>query len=412
MANDSSSSVSVIDTATNTVTATVEMFQPVGVAITPDGTRAYVTNSSATFGSVSVIDTATNTVTATVGTGPNAQSLAITPDGAHVYVACFGANSISVIDTATNTVSATIGVGLSPVGVAIAPGPLNPTTTTLTSSPNPSLVGQAVTFTATVSSTAGTPPNGETITFNNGLAVLGTAPLSGGTASLTTSSLSAGIYTITASYGGDANFAASTSPGLRQVVNSTTKSATSTSLGSSLNPSIYGQAATWTATVTTSGPVPPMGKVNFTWAGYSIGTVTLNASGVATLTRSNLNADSYPLTAVYLGDANNLRSTSTILNQVVTETTSAATLRSSPNPSTQGQTVTFTATITSPTVTPTGPVTFAVGKTVLGTAQLSGGKAKFTTSTLAVGATKVTATYYGDSNIAKSSASVTQTVQP
>jgi hypothetical protein len=46
----------------------------------------------------------------------------------------------------------------------------------------------------------------------------------------------------------------------------------------------------------------------------------------------------------------------------------------------------------------------------LGTAQLSSGKAKFTTSTLPVGSTKVTAIYYGDSNIAKSSASVTQTV--
>jgi len=73
--------------------------------------------------------------------------------------------------------------------------------------------------------------------------------------------------------------------------------------------------------------------------------------------------------------------------------------------------VTFTAAITSPTAKPTGPVTFAVGKTVLGTAQLSGGKAKFTTSTLSVGSTNVTATYYGNSNIAKSSASVTQTVQ-
>jgi hypothetical protein len=75
------------------------------------------------------------------------------------------------------------------------------------------------------------------------------------------------------------------------------------------------------------------------WEGNSIGEATLNASGVATLTRSNLNADSYPLTAVYSGDANNAGSTSAILNQVVTETTSAATLTSSPNPSTQGQVV-------------------------------------------------------------------------
>jgi hypothetical protein len=186
---------------------------------------------------------------------------------------------------------------------------------------------------------------------------------------------------------------------------------TSTSLTSSLNPSIYGQKVTWTATVTSSGSITPTGRVNFTWDGYSIGSATLNASGVATLTKSNLNADPYPLTAAYSGDVNNLRSTSAIVNQVVTETTSAAKITSTPNPSTLGQAVTFMATITSPTVIPTGPVTFMVGTKVLGTAQLSSGKAKFTTSTLPVGSIKVTAIYYGDSNIAKSSASVIQTVQ-
>jgi len=120
---------------------------------------------------------------------------------------------------------------------------------------------------------------------------------------------------------------------------------------------------------------------------------TLNSSGVATFTRSNLNADTLPLTAVYVGDANNLGSTSAVLNQVVMQTTSTAALTSSP------------------TVLPRGPVTFTAGKTVLGTAQLVGGKAKLTISSLSLGSTKVTATYYGDSNIAKSSASVTQTVR-
>ena len=186
---------------------------------------------------------------------------------------------------------------------------------------------------------------------------------------------------------------------------------TSTTLTSSMNPSIYGQKIAWTATVNSSGSIKPTGKVQFTWSSYTIGSATLNSSGVATLIRPNLNADSYPLTAVYAGDADNLGSTSTILNQVVLETTSTATLTSSPNPSTQGQAVIFTAKISSPTVTPTGPVTFTSGKTVLGTAQLSGGKATLTLSTLAVGSTNVTVTYNGDSNIAKSSASVIQTVQ-
>jgi hypothetical protein len=285
------------------------------------------------------------------------------------------------------------------------------TTTALVSSLNPSLVGQAITFTATVSSIAGAPPNGELITFKNGSSVLGMAALSGGIASLTTSSLPAGIDTITAAYAGDANFSGSTSPGLRQVVSNTTKSATSTTLSSTLNPSTYGQSVTFKATVTTTGSVGPNGTVSFTWDGYSIGTATLNASGVATLTKSNLNVYTYPLTAVYSGDANNAGSTSAVLNQVVKEATSAAALSSSLNPSTQGQAVTFTATISSPTVVPTGPVTFTAGTTALGTAQLSGGKATFSTSTLAVGSTTVKATYNGDSNIAESSASVTQSVQ-
>jgi Bacterial Ig-like domain (group 3)/Beta-propeller repeat len=184
-----------------------------------------------------------------------------------------------------------------------------------------------------------------------------------------------------------------------------------TTLTSSLNPSIYGQKVTFTATVAPSGSITPTGRVKFTWSIYNLSSATLNTNGVATLTKSNLNADLYPLTAAYGGDANNPPSTSAVLNQVVLETTSAATLTSSPNPSTQGQAVTFTATISSPTVIPTGPVTFTSGKTVLGTAQLSGGKAKLVISSLPVGSTKVTVTYYGDSNIAKSSASVTQTVR-
>jgi Bacterial Ig-like domain (group 3) len=163
--------------------------------------------------------------------------------------------------------------------------------------------------------------------------------------------------------------------------------APTTTLTSSLKPSSYGQELIFTATVTASGSLPPTGTVAFTWGGglYTIGKATRNSSGVATLIKSNLNADTYPLNAVYKGDANNLGSWSPVLNQLVLQATSAATLTSSPNPSTPGEAVTFTAKITSPTVIPTGPVTFTAGKTVLGTAQLSSGKAKLTISSLAVG---------------------------
>jgi hypothetical protein len=95
------------------------------------------------------------------------------------------------------------------------------TTTTLSSSPNPSVHGQAVTFTAVVSSGAGTPPNGETVSFMKGKVVLGTGTLSDGSATFMTSTLPVGTNSITAVYGGDANFGGSTSNVVKQVVEKT-----------------------------------------------------------------------------------------------------------------------------------------------------------------------------------------------
>jgi hypothetical protein len=144
-------------------------------------------------------------------------------------------------------------------------------------------------------------------------------------------SLPADTFTINASYPRDTTFGASTSPGLKQVVNPTSKSVTSRALISSLNPSTYGQKVTWTSTVTSSGSITPTGKVNFNWSGHTIGSATLSSGGVAILSRSKLNADPYPLIAVYTGDANNLGSTSAVRNQVVLEATSTAALTSSPS---------------------------------------------------------------------------------
>ncbi|HEV3483899.1 MAG TPA: Ig-like domain-containing protein, partial [Vicinamibacterales bacterium] len=83
------------------------------------------------------------------------------------------------------------------------------TTTTVTSSPNPAPIGHTVTFTATVTPVAGnTTPTG-TVTFRDGGVVLGTVPLSGGTATFSTSTLTAGPHQITAFFSGDASHAAS-----------------------------------------------------------------------------------------------------------------------------------------------------------------------------------------------------------
>src|SRR5712692_8814527 len=111
---NASGTVSVIDTTTNTVVATIPVgLFPSGVAITPDGTRAYVVNQFVTNqgdNTVSVIDTMTNTIVATIPVGLGAFEVAITPDGTRAYVPNQQDFILSVIDTATNTVVATIPV--------------------------------------------------------------------------------------------------------------------------------------------------------------------------------------------------------------------------------------------------------------------------------------------------------------
>src|SRR5262249_2582415 len=107
------------------------------------------------------------------------------------------------------------------------------TTTVLTSSPNPSFVGQAVKFIATITSSSGTPPDGEPINFSNDLKTYATAPLKAGKASIEISSIPAGAPTIKATYPGDNTFDTS-SASIKQVVN---RYATSTRVTSNANPS-------------------------------------------------------------------------------------------------------------------------------------------------------------------------------
>ncbi len=112
--------------------------------------------------------------------------------------------------------------GCSGYGVAFEVSPSAkpaPTTTTLTSSPNPSIYGQTVTFTAVVTSSAGAPPDGQTVGFtaDNG-EYGGDAALSNGSASFTTSTLPLGTKVFTAVYFGDWNLAPSRSKGVSQVV--------------------------------------------------------------------------------------------------------------------------------------------------------------------------------------------------
>jgi RHS repeat-associated protein len=197
------------------------------------------------------------------------------------------------------------------------------TTTSITTSKNPSVYGQSVTFTATVSANApgsGSPTG--TVTFYAGTVELGAGTLNGSLqASFTTSSLAAGLNAITAVYSGDANFSTSTSTVLKQTV---TQDGTKTSITSSLNPSVYGQAVTFTATVTANPPGggTPTGTVTFYDGATVLGKVTLT-DGTASLTTSALSVGKHVIKVVYSGNSDFQRSKS-FLKQVVNSASSAS----------------------------------------------------------------------------------------
>ncbi len=225
------------------------------------------------------------------------------------------------------------------------------TTTAVLSSVNPSTVGQSVTFTATVS--GGSSPTGTVAFSGTGITGCDAQPLTSGMATCATTTLPVGTNeTVTATYGGDGNNATSFG-----TVNQTVTSVTSgTALMSSLNPSHFGQSVTFTATVTGSSPT---GTVAFTGGGISTCGVQALTAGMATCTTAALGVGSgQTITATYSGDGNNATSFKT-LSQTVTAATSGTVIMSSQNPSTFGQSVTFTATVTG--TSPTGTVAFTGG---------------------------------------------------
>jgi hypothetical protein len=286
------------------------------------------------------------------------------------------------------------------------------TTTAVASATNPSVFGQSVTFMATVTAVApgsGTPTG--TVMFEDGSTTLGTATLSSGKATLKTTALAAGPQTITVSYGGDGNFLTSTSGPLTQTVN---QAATTTTVTSSVNPSVFDQSVSFTATVKASAPGSgtPTGSVTFMDGSTSLGTGALSG-GTATFSIASFAVESHAITAVYSDDANFLTSTSGILTQTIKQAATTSSVTSSANPSVSGQAVTFTATIIPVAPgggTPTGTVNFDDGSTVLATVTLTNGSASFTTSSLSVGTHSIKVVYGSDANFKASTSAVLKQV--
>ncbi len=270
-----------------------------------DGSGNYVQNITVTFtvvagntGAGGTFANGTTTTTAPTGSTGLATSSALTANHA--------AGNFTVMVTAGQ-----VSTNVSETNLAID------TTTKLASTANPSVVGQSVTLTATVTPASGNGTPGGTVVFkDNGgvIAGCGSVTLNAAQATCTPASLSLGTHPLTVEYSGDAAYNPSTGS-LSQVVN---QASTTTGLTSSLNPSTVGQSVMFTATVSVTAPGggTPTGMVTFKDNGATIGTGTL-MNGQATYSTSALSAATHPITAVYGSDSNFTGSTSSAVNQDV-----------------------------------------------------------------------------------------------
>jgi hypothetical protein len=192
-------------------------------------------------------------------------------------------------------------------------------------------------------------------------------------------------------------------------------------LVSPVNPSVYAQPVALTYFVTGAAPGggTPTGQVTFKDGTTNIGMVTLSGPR-ATLVISTLAPGTHSISVSYPGDTNFKAATFNTVTQSVNKDKTVTTVVSSENPSTVGQSVTFTALVNplpQGAGTPTGTGTFKDGATSLGTGTLQanangfGSTATFTTSTLTAGTHSITAVYGGDTNDQGSTSAVlTQTV--
>ena len=345
-------------------------------------------------GSVTFFDGATSLGTGTLnGSGTATLTTSSLAAGPHSITATFGENVVHAASTSP-IVSQTI---------------LYPTTTSLVTNNNPAAFGTSVTLTATVMSGFGIP--GGTVTFLDGVTNLGTGTLNGsGVATFSTSSLSIGTHSITASYGGDTSLAGSISAVVSQSVQPIV---TGTALASSANPATLGTSVTFTATVTGASGTPA-GNVTFFDGAATLGTGTLNGSGVATFVTGSLSVGSHAITASYGGNSNYAASPSPVVSQVIEPLTTLTTVASSTNPAVAGASITMTATVTSAFGTPGGNVTFFDQAVSIGSGMLNGsGVATFATTILASGNHAITAAYGGSTNhLASTSLVLSQTINP
>ncbi|MGA2699488.1 MAG: Ig-like domain repeat protein [Isosphaeraceae bacterium] len=350
----------------------------------------------------------------------------VSTDGGQTFSLIAGATSTTL--TLTNTTAAQNGSQYEAV-FSNATGLLSvtlPATLTVDYAPmvtnNPTNMtvnaGQTATFTASASDGKPTPTTVQwQVSTNGGQKFSNIAGATSTTLTLTNTTAAQNGNEYQAVFSNAAGLSATTSAATLTVK---AIAATTTTLTASPSSSVFGQAVTFTATVKAMPPATgtPTGSVTFTDGSTTLGTAVLSTSGKATLMSKQLPFGSDSITAVYSGDSKFAASTSPVVTQSISQATTTTTVVSSANPSSFGQSVTFTATVRAVAPgsgVPTGPVKFYLDSstTPLGTITLSSsGNARFTTSGLALGPHTITASYTGDSNFTASAttAPLTQTV--
>lgn len=286
----------------------------------------------------------------------------LTP-GPHTITATY-AGDANFLDTSATPATITQSVAKGPTSMAL--------TSTVTPS---SAYGQSVIFRATVTPT-GTPPTLPTGTVTFTIDGVAQAPVAvnpaTGLATFTVANLAplaSPGHTVLATYNGDTNYNSGSNATTNQIVTKATTTINITSSRSSAPFPNYGQPITITATVVPqfAGSLLPSSDVVFSYVVFGVTqtlTRTLNASGVASITVTDMTGPTTDITVTYAGDANYLAATPTTFTQIVNGADSATVLASSGSPVVYGND-NITATVSSAVPggpTPTGTVTFTLNR--------------------------------------------------
>ena len=265
------------------------------------------------------------------------------------------------------------------------------TAITLAALPATAIAGAPVALIATINVIQGVATPTGMVTFTSGGVALGSQPVNAGAATISPI-FPPGAQTIVATYSGDADSSGATSSPLSLQILIATTTATVTS---SADPSIVLSPVVFSAKVAGNGGIPT-GTVTFSADGASLGNATLDPTGSASLSNATLGVGSHSIAVTYSGDGNDAPATSAAIIQVVgTISTGTALGESSTGGTTPG--VLLVATVVGAAgPAPTGTVTFLIGTTVLGSAQLNAsGVATFTPNPFS-GTETITASYGGD----------------